>query len=66
MYGMEWELSKLKIADFHREAAQDRLAAQVVNHRDGRAIDAVPFRARVARLLGAPALFRRGAGPVGA
>ena len=50
--GMEWELTKLKIDDFHREAERDRLARQALDARNSGAIDATPFRERLARLLG--------------
>ena len=50
--GMSFELNKLHIADLHREADQARLARLIPKAQRTSSIDAVGFRARIARRLG--------------
>jgi hypothetical protein len=65
--GMHLELAKFHIADMLREAEQDRLARQVRKPDRSNSIDAVGFRARIARLLGGvPAIHAGGPRAAGA
>ncbi len=47
-----YELAKLRIAEDLRQAERDRMVREAGSARRARSIDAVPFRDRVARLLG--------------
>jgi hypothetical protein len=48
-----YELAKLRIAEDLRRAERERLVRQAGAGRESGAIDAVPFRERLARLFGA-------------
>jgi hypothetical protein len=48
-----YELAKLRMAEDLRWAERERLVRQAGSTRQSGAIDSVPFRDRVARLLGA-------------
>lgn len=49
---IQFELAKLRIAEDLRQAERDRLVRQAGASRSSGAIDSVPFRERVARVLG--------------
>ena len=60
-----YDLAKLRIADDLRQAERDRLVRQAGARADG-AIDAVPFRERLARLFDTVRPIGRGTATAGA
>ena len=60
-----YDLAKLRIADDLRQAERDRLVRQAGSRADG-AIDAVPFRERLARLFETVRPAGRGTAAAGA
>ena len=60
-----YDLAKLRIADDLRQAERDRLVRQAGSRADG-AIDAVPFRERLARLFETVRPVGRGTAAAGA
>jgi hypothetical protein len=61
-----YELAKLRIAEDLRAAEHERLIREAGRTRPGRSIDAVPFRERLARLVGSAQPKARGGAAAGA